>query len=112
MTNYNIKEASSTSAGSAVIASALLILQLQFGAGFDYKSKVSAEPFPSVRIEEQSRTFGHYGPLFVEDFQDCMVGFEEAVASFYARLLSRQEPLGNVFERVLYDNLNALLVRT
>ena len=32
-------------------------------------------------------------------------GFEHAVGSFYARLLTNQEPLGAEFEKVLYENL-------
>lgn len=32
-------------------------------------------------------------------------GFEQAVGSFYARLLISQEPLGAEFEKVLYENL-------
>lgn len=33
------------------------------------------------------------------------VGLEQTVGDVYARLLAKQEPLGAVFEKVLYENL-------
>jgi len=111
MTDYAIKEASSTSSGGALIVSALLMLQLQLGVGQSSQADVPFFRHPAVQIEENSKTFGQYTSLFTEE-EDSSLSFEEAVASFYAQLLSKQEPLGREFEQVLYDNLDALLVRT
>ena len=33
------------------------------------------------------------------------MNFEEKIADFYADLLFKQEPLGEEFEKVLYENL-------
>lgn len=50
-------------------------------------------------------TFNNYSNPITGAYDFASDGFEHAVGNFYSRLLARQEPLGAVFEKILYDNL-------
>ncbi len=109
MNNYTIKHTYSTSAGSAFVMGALLMMHL---VGHSPQGKHSLPILPSVAIQESSKTFGQYANIFTGKYEDLNINFEETVGSFYAQLLAAQEPLGKEFEKVLFDNLWDLIVRT
>lgn len=50
-------------------------------------------------------TYKNYSNSITGTFDFIPIEFEQAVGSFYARLLASQEPLGADFEKILYDNL-------
>jgi hypothetical protein len=50
--------------------------------------------------------------IFNDTAQSTTTDFEGTVATFYATLLAKQQPLGKEFEKVLYDNLWDLYVRS
>ena len=110
MNKYAIQQMSSTVAGSAIIVGTLLVAQLSTG---QYQEPhVSLLNRPRIIIDENSKTFGQYTKLSIREQQSSEFIFEETMASFYANLLSKQEPLGKEFEKVLHDNLWDLLVTT
>ena len=113
MNNYAIKHESNTSFGSAIVIAAGLVgsLMLQPDVG-QLPPAISLLRRPSVRIEEISKTFGKYTNSFTGEYENTSINFEETLSSFYAKLLTMQEPLGKEFEQVLYDNLWDLVVRT
>lgn len=113
MNNYAIKHESNTSFGSAMVIVAGLVgsLMLQPDVG-QISPDISLLRGPSVIKEEISKTFGKYTNSFTGEYENPSVSFEETIASFYAKFLSTQEPLGKEFEQVLYDNLWDLIVRT
>jgi len=113
MNNYAIKHESNTSFGSAIVIVAGLVgsLMLKPDVG-QISSDISLLRRPSVRIEEISKTFGKYTNSFTGEYENPSVSFEETIASFYAKFLTTQEPLGKEFEQVLYDYLWDLIVRT
>jgi hypothetical protein len=114
MNNYTIKDESNTSFGSAllIIAGLLGSLTLQPYGGQGPQPDLSLIRRPPVKIEEISKTFGHYVSSFTGEYETLSLGFEETVTMFYAQLLGMQEPLGKEFEEVLYNNLWDLLVHT
>jgi hypothetical protein len=114
MDNYAIKHESNTSFGSTMVIAAGLIgsLMLKPDVGQISQADISLLWRPPVRIEEISKTFGKYTNSFTGEYENLSVSFEESIASFYAQLLTMQEPLGKEFEQVLYDNLWDLIVRT
>lgn len=50
-------------------------------------------------------TFDSFRGSITGQYDLSPIKFEQAVGNFYARLLSSQEPLGEEFEKVLFDNL-------
>jgi hypothetical protein len=121
MDNYAVLQASSTPANSAVIiqpslslglAGALLIAQLSVGQNPAPAPSMSNPRHSQVRILQNSPTFGRYTNLFTGEYEHSKFNFEGSIASFYAQLLSKQQPLGKEFEQVLHDNLWDLLVST
>jgi len=117
MNNYALLQASSTSAGTAIviqaglglIGGALLLAQL---AALQNPKPTIPSVYPQIRIQGSPKTSGQYPSLFNEMYESSSFSFEENIASFYAQLLDMQEPLGEEFEAVLYDNLWELIVRT
>lgn len=65
-----------------------------------------------MSVEEHLRTHGQDTTMVSGAHDQSRVSFEEEVAAFYAQLSARQEPLGKEFEQVLWDNFDALIVRT
>lgn len=60
-----------------------------------------------------SATASQYGnALLTASPKTETAGFEESVTSFYSSLVSKQEPLGKEFERVLHNNLWNLYARS
>jgi hypothetical protein len=114
MSNYSVKQASSTVAGSAIVTVGLMgaLLMAQLGVGQSSQPDISLLRHPAVRIGEISKTFGQYTNSFTGEYENPSISFEETITSFYAQFLTKQEPLGKEFEQVLYDNLWDLLVRT
>lgn len=110
MNNYAIQQVSSTVAGSTIIAGALLVAQL--ATWQRPEPTISLLSRPQIIIDEHSKTFGQYTKISIGEDNSSRFSFEESVASFYAKLLSKQEPLGKEFEQVLHDNLWDLLVTT
>lgn len=55
-------------------------------------------------LKDAVPTFDAYTSITGE-YVPITVGLEQAVGDVYARLLAKQEPLGAVFEKVLYENL-------
>jgi hypothetical protein len=117
MSNYDICQASSTSAGSAVIP--VSIIGIMIFAQLSYpdlqqhtQSDVNVQKHQEISIQEHQKTHGQYNSVFQLEYEHSSLSFEEAVTSFYANLLANQEPLGKEFEQVLYDNLWDLLVST
>jgi hypothetical protein len=113
MDNYDIKHEPGTSFGSAIVIAASLIgtLMMRPDVGQTSQRDISLLLSSPVKIEESSSTFGQYTNSFTGEYETPILSFEENVASFYAQLLTMQEPLGREFEEVLYDNLWDLLVR-
>ena len=115
MNNYATQQTSSTPACSAKIVCAglmmgLLIAQPSIRENFKFDAPLfSHHPF---RIEESSQTYGQYTNQFTGEYENNSLNFEEDIASLYAQLLARQEPLGKIFDQVLHDNLWDLLVHT
>jgi hypothetical protein len=102
---YHVEERSST-AGTAVYAILAVGLAL-----------VSPQPPPRVALPTiipvvRPSTIGQFGNAFATAYQSQAVDFEGAVTAFYATLLAKQQPLGKEFEKVLYDNLWDLYVRS
>lgn len=50
-------------------------------------------------------TFDSFRGPVTGQYDYSSIQFEQSVGNFYARLISAQEPLGGIFEKVLYDNL-------
>jgi hypothetical protein len=59
-----------------------------------------------------SSTVGQYGAILASPTKSQPAEFERTVGEFYTSLLAEQEPLGKEFERILYDNLWDLYVRS
>ena len=57
-------------------------------------------------------TVGQFVNVLTSPHQSQTLDFEGAVADFYSTLVTNQEPLGKDFERVLYENLWDLYVRS
>jgi hypothetical protein len=77
------------------------------GAQLGLKAYVVAS---HIGISATASQFGN--TLLTASQKTETTGFEESVASFYSSLLSKQEPLGKEFERVLHNNLWNLYVRS
>jgi hypothetical protein len=68
--------------------------------------------FPTFISIIRPSTVGQFGNIFATTCQPQSVNFEGAITAFYSTLLAKQQPLGAEFERVLYDNLSDLYVRS
>jgi hypothetical protein len=77
------------------------------GAQLGLKAYVAAS---FIGISATASQFGN--PLLTASQKTERAGFEESVASFYSSLVSKQEPLGKEFDRVLHNNLWNLYVRS
>jgi len=107
MTSYSIQQVSGILISTATILHAGIMLD--FAEPVDHYNHPIQPPY---RIEETSKTFSQLANFFTGEFDTSTSNFEFSVSSFYADLLSKQEPLGEEFEKVLYDNLWNLYVRT
>jgi hypothetical protein len=70
-------------------------------------------PLAAFRIavpSERSSTIGQN--VFDNAAPSTAIDFEGAITAFYATLLAKQQPLGQEFEKVLYDNLWDLYERS
>jgi len=56
-------------------------------------------------LDSNKSTYGRYSTSITGEYNIVPNGFEQSVGDFYARLLHSQEPLGNEFEKVLYENI-------
>lgn len=56
-------------------------------------------------LDGNEPTYNSYASIITGEYITKPMGFEQSVGSFYARLLTSQEPLGAEFEKVLYENL-------
>lgn len=123
MNNYTIDHMSSTSTSSSRVnwagmktfmGGALLMIQLSAGQSPLYDQATISDEIrhPSAHAIEISKTFGQHDNLFSGQFEKAALNFEEQVALFYKDLLAMQEPLGEEFGKVLYENLSDLLVHT
>jgi hypothetical protein len=102
---YHVEQRSGT-AGSAVCV--LLAASLALVSQHPMPRAV----FPAVNPVVRPSTVGQFGNMFASAYQSQTVDFEGAVTAFYATLLAKQQPLGKEFEKVLYDNLWDLYVRS
>ena len=104
------------SQGSSTFSQALTGVGLGLGA---FLVVNTLQMHPNGNLSEQSNkpllqqpysldrtlsTFTRYATITGE-YITAPIGFEQSVGNFYARLLANQEPLGEVFEKVLYENL-------
>ncbi len=115
MNDYTINQETNTSGAIAIIIGAGLLLGSFgpiLGDGPNSKNDIASLVRSPVKIEKSSRTFGQYSNQFTGEYESLDLSFEDKLASFYAQLLAKQEPLGKEFEQVLFDNLWDLLVRT
>lgn len=60
----------------------------------------------------ESKIFSQLANTFTGEYPTQGFDFESAVSTFYAKLLSNQEPLGSKFEEVLHKNRWALYSRS
>jgi hypothetical protein len=102
---YHVEERSSTAGSGACV---LLAASLAFVA----PQPMPRAAFPAVNPVVRPSTVGQFGNLFAGAYLSQTVDFEGAVSAFYATLLAKQQPLGKEFEKVLYDNLWDLYVRS
>lgn len=65
------------------------------------KSLANSAYYPTTN----SPTYTSMSNAMTGEFNSISSTFENVVSSFYANLLSKQEPLGGDFEKVLNDNL-------
>ena len=104
--SYHVEERSGTAGNAA--ACALLAAGLAFAA----PPLMPRVAFPAVNPIVRPGTIGLFGNVFAATYQSQAVDFEGAVTAFYSTLLAKQQPLGKEFEKVLYDNLWDLYVRS
>ena len=119
MNNYAVLQAPSTPASNTVIVQTSLglglagvLLLTQLAVGQNLGPNISPISHSYINIIEHSRTSGQYTNLFTGEYKRPALSFEEGIALFYAKLSSKQQPLGKEFEKVLHDNLWDLLVTT
>lgn len=101
----HIEQRSSTAGGAAYV---LLAASLAFVA----PQAMPRAAFPAVTPVLRPSTIGQFGNPFATANQSQAIDFEAAITVFYAKLLANQQPLGKDFEKVLYDNLPDLYVRS
>jgi hypothetical protein len=102
---YHLEQRPSTAGSAAYV---LLVAGLALVA----QQPMPRATFPAVTAVVRPSTIGQYGDLFASAYQSQTVDFEGAITAFYATLLAKQQPLGKEFEKVLYDNLADLYVRS
>jgi hypothetical protein len=100
---YRVQEMSGTASN---VACAVLLASL---AAASLPSMPPAD-FPTVHPIQRPSTIGQF--IFNDTAQSTTTDFEGAVTAFYSTLLAKQQPLGKEFEKVLYDNLWDLYVRS
>jgi hypothetical protein len=102
---YHVEERSGTAGSTAcvLLAASLALVSQQ---------PMPRAAFPAVNPIVRPSTIGQFGNMFASAYQSQTVDFEGAVTAFYATLLAKQQPLGKEFEKVLYDNLWDLYVRS
>jgi hypothetical protein len=103
---YHVEQRSSTAGSTAyVLLAASLALASQ--------QPMPRAAFPAVHPVVRPSTIGQFGNLIgTTPHNTQTVDFEGAVTAFYTGLLAKQQPLGKEFEKVLYDNLWDLYVRS
>jgi hypothetical protein len=90
------------------LAAALLAASLTFATSV----QLTPQTQTASAIERPS-TVGQFGNVFSRSYdQEENREFEGAIARFYSKLLTDQEPLGREFEQVLHANLWDLYVRS
>ena len=76
----------------------------------------SGQSIPQIQTAsaiERPGTVGQFGNVFSRSYdQEENREFEGAIARFYSKLLTDQEPLGREFEQVLHTNLWDLYARS
>jgi hypothetical protein len=111
---YSINSIPSTS-GSAIVRSGLLSSLLLGCAGAMVPLGAPAVAVNHYEVREFASTSSaanQYHFLDSADLKVQKVDFEGSVSHFYAKLKADQEPLGEVFEKVLAENLWDLYSRT
>lgn len=92
---------------SQVVIAGLLSIQLLNGAteNAGNHQEVPAVLQASYASDGNTPTFDSFRGTVSGKYDSSSIQFERSVGNFYARLVSAQEPLGEIFEKVLYDNL-------
>jgi len=111
---YSFNSLPSTS-GSAVVRSGLLSSLLLGCAGAMLPVGAPAVAVNHYEVREFASTSSaanQYHFLDTADLKIQATDFESSVGHFYAKLKADQEPLGEVFEKVLVENLWDLYSRS
>jgi hypothetical protein len=92
---------------SQVVIAGLLSMQLLNGSPENGSNKLDMPAVlqASYASDGNTPTFDSFRGAVTGQYDSSSVQFEHSVGNFYARLVSTQEPLGGIFEKVLYDNL-------
>jgi len=103
----NIRYGQASTTFSPVIVAGLLAIQALHGISVESNAEnVNEYLFQRIySLGGSNPTYKNYSNSITGTFDFVPVEFEQAVGSFYARLLASQEPLGADFEKILYDNL-------
>jgi hypothetical protein len=109
MNSYSIKQLPRTVGSTITIAGILAAQCLTPNTNTLIESRESLEDISQKRDYQTistSSTYGNFNNPITGDFQKVVKhNFESIVSNFYANLLSNQIPLGNEFEKILYENL-------
>ena len=92
---------------SQVVIAGLLSIQLLngFSENVGNHHEAPAVLQASYASDGNTPTFDSFRGAISGKYDSSSIQFEQSVGNFYARLVSAQEPLGAIFEKVLYDNL-------
>jgi hypothetical protein len=108
LSNYEIGGTPSTW-GSAVLTGLILVASAPCAA-LQTTPPVITPDHRSYSVHQNTGTYSQLQNVFTGMYDRYSLNFESTIAHFYADLLSKQEPLGKDFEKVLYDNLWDLYV--
>jgi hypothetical protein len=78
---------------------------VSFGAAVKDQPNTACIQLIPTAIGGASNTFATYPNVFTRQYQSNSQDFEAVVASFYATLLAKQQPLGEDFENVIAEHL-------
>jgi hypothetical protein len=113
MTSYATEQASGTFANTATtILQAGVILTGLLGLNPEKVDAYRINATSHYRLGGESKIFSQLANTFTGEYPTQGFDFESAVSTFYAKLLSNQEPLGSKFEEVLHKNRWALYSRS
>lgn len=100
---------SSIGAGIVIAGAALLTSpNREFDIEYPREQEALGLTGDMYRETGHNATFGQYPNPFTGGYSFAVKTFEVEIANFYADLLANQEPLGEEFARVLYENLGDL----